>query len=131
MYEIKSPGVYGMGKKVEMEFDYMYEDRVMSHVVVYVDGEVAQINYTDNLVYRALREGAVYRDVEELFKGMIFDERRPDKREVLDSFGLIEYDPIEIIKKTRGVMSTSKFWIRFKGDTVTWSDLRGMFTIIV
>ena len=52
-----------------------------------------------------------------------FDESRPDKIELLNLMSLNFYNPWEIVKKTHGVLTEDKCWIKFKGESLCWKDI--------
>ncbi len=112
-----------MGKEVDYEFDYMMKDFVVSHIVVYIDGSVSIKNFTDNRFYLPfMYQGVTREDVEDLLRTRVFDEGRPDKREMLRKMGVPFYDPLMIVLRTRGVKLKDYFWVRFdKRDT--WYDV--------
>lgn len=92
-----------MGKEVDYEFDYMMKDFVVSHIVVYIDGSVSIKNFTDNRFYLPfMYQGVTREDVEDLLRTRVFDEGRPDNREMLRKMGVPFYDPLMIVLRTRG-----------------------------
>lgn len=42
----------------------------------------------------------------------------------LESLGLTEYNPWEIVKKTHGVMWEDFLWIKFPTEDVTWDEVK-------
>lgn len=108
-----------MGKVVDYQFDYMYRNEVVSHITVYADGTVGILNYTDeDWKLPFLFDNVSRDDVNMLLKGRVFDEGRPDKDDLLRDMGVPFYDPLMIVRKTRGVMIKDYFWLKFfKEDT--------------
>ncbi len=109
-----------MGKVVDYQFDYMYRNEVVSHITVYADGTVGILNYTDeDWKLPFLFDNVSRDDVNMLLKGRVFDEGRPDKDDLLRDMGVPFYDPLMIVRKTRGVMIKDYFWLKFFEDD-TW-----------
>ena len=108
-----------MGKVVDYQFDYMYKNEVVSHVTVYSDGTVSILNYTNkDWKLPFLFDNVTRDDVNMFLKGRVFDEGRPDKDDLLKDMGVPFYDPLMIVRKTRGVMIKDYFWLKFfEGDT--------------
>lgn len=108
-----------MGKVVDYQFDYMYRNEVVSHIMVYSDGTVGILNYTDeDWKLPFLFDNVSRDDVNMLLKGRVFDEGRPDKDDLLRDMGVPFYDPLMIVRKTRGVMIKDYFWLKFfENDT--------------
>lgn len=111
-----------MDKEIKYKFDYMYEDDVMSTVIVYTDGSVFEEDYTDVTILTPNCRNE--EDVNLLFSTMVFDENRPDKDEILENLGIPFYNPYLIVRVTKGLMASSCLWVRFEGDTITWQELR-------
>ena len=109
-----------MGKVVDYQFDYMYKNEVVSHITVYSDGTVDVVNYTDkDWKLPFLFNNVTRDDVNLLLKGRVFDEGRPDKDDLLRDMGVPFYDPLMIVRKTRGVMIKDYFWLKFFEED-TW-----------
>lgn len=109
-----------MGKVVDYQFDYMYRNEVVSHVTVYSDGSVDVINVTKDYWKLPFKFDNVTRyDVNLLLGDRVFDEGRPDKDDLLRDMGVPFYDPLMIVRKTRGVMIKDYFWLKFFEED-TW-----------
>lgn len=50
--------------------------------------------------------------------------QRTQLQEYLDDLGLTEYNPLEIVKITHGVMWEDFLWLKFPGETLTWEDVK-------
>lgn len=59
-------------------------------------------------------------------KSRIFDPGRPDAKELLTNLGLSVYDPLEIAKKTHGILMSDNLWLRFDDEPFTWEDAHGL-----
>lgn len=109
-----------MGKVVDYQFDYMYRNEVVSHVTVYSDGSVDVSNVTKDYWKLPFKFDNVTRcDVDLLLGDRVFDEGRPDKDDLLRDMGVPFYDPLMIVRKTRGVMIKDYFWLKFFEED-TW-----------
>jgi len=49
---------------------------------------------------------------------------RPNIKELLASIGLDEYNVFEIVKRTHGVIYDDFEWMRFKGESIVWEDVK-------
>lgn len=109
-----------MGKVVDYQFYYMYKNEVVSHVTVYSDGSVGILNYTNkDWKLPFLFDNVTRNDVNMLLKGRVFNEGRSDKDDLLRDMGVPFYDPLMIVRKTRGVMIKDYFWLKFFEED-TW-----------
>lgn len=52
-----------------------------------------------------------------------FEKGRGDVRQILDRFGLKEYNPQELVRKTHGVSYNDYIWFRFPGENLTAKDV--------
>lgn len=113
-----------MGKNVS--FDYMHKDTVVAHISWDIDTQTVTCEeYQDNLVYQWF--GKLDHTVDNLmfiFETRCFDRNRYDSLEILDYLGLPEYSPYHICMKTHGVSTQDYMWIRWKGESLTWDDVK-------
>ena len=111
-----------MLKATNMEFDYMLKDKVMAHVKVDYP-KIDIVNFTDNLVLRPFgyREKVTMIDVCNFFKKRCMPETRAGKERIL---GGRAFDPYFLVEQTHGVMAHDLFWLRFKGENLTWDDVK-------
>lgn len=84
------------------------------HVSRYIIHPIRQIFSSDNISRNQLNEVLRLRCPE---------EGRADIQRKLKAWGLDEYNPIEIIKKTHGVSFNDFIWIRFPGENITAEDV--------
>lgn len=107
-------------KVVNYSFIYMYKNEEISKITVYMDESVTVVNYTDeDWKLPFLFDNVSRDDVNMLLKGRVFDEGRPDKDDLLRDMGVPFYDPLMIVRKTRGVMIKDYFWLKFFEED-TW-----------
>ncbi|MDE6627467.1 MAG: hypothetical protein K2K56_14015 [Lachnospiraceae bacterium] len=52
-----------------------------------------------------------------------FEKGRGDIRQILNRFGLKEYNPQELVRKTHGVSYNDYIWFRFPGEKLTAKDV--------
>ena len=64
----------------------------------------------------------------EMFEGFLEsrcpDRDRYDLKELLENWGLIEFDSLGIVKKTHGLMLDDFIWIRFEGENISYADIK-------
>ena len=84
------------------------------HVSRYIIHPVRQLFYSDNITRNQLNE---------ILKLRCFDEGRPDIKDILKAWGLSEYRPIDMVRKTHGVTYNDYIWFRFPGEKLTAKDV--------
>ena len=82
----------------------------------YSDKDLVAENYTDNLVKTAFgkNEAPTWQDFEDFLEERCIPKSRSGIREYLETIGVEEYIPLEIIKKTKGRMAEDNQWIKFE-----------------
>lgn len=75
-------------------------------------------NYTDVNLDRAFgcKEQATWEDYNNFLLERCFPPTRQDLKYCLNTIGLEEYDPIEILKKTKGTLTDDKRWVEIIDD---------------
>lgn len=114
-----------VGRIDKIDFEYLLLDDVVCHVKKNSKGIYMVENLTDNS-WESVFRGSEPSDegVIRFFKSRCFSPERPDKNLVLDSLGLMVYDPISIVKKTHGTFFCDSYWIRFKGEKLDFASMR-------
>lgn len=109
-----------MEKKVV--FDWMLINEVVAHVEIdRISGKVECTEFTDKMPYMFLgRRPHTIESVLSKFKDRCFSEGRPDKKEILESMGLKEYNPYEIVRFTHGHTNRDDCWVRFEGEDLEY-----------
>lgn len=84
--------------------------------LIYADRTVQDIcaeNYTDNLVKTAFGRKMFpsWSDLEAFLEERCIPRQRAGLREYLEALGLDEYDPLSIVKKTKGRMAEDDQWM--------------------
>ncbi|MBF8984878.1 hypothetical protein IZY60_15155 [Lutibacter sp. B2] len=113
-----------MGKKINLEFDYMQKGKVVAHVVVKAGGEITCDLYTDDVMDNPLPFGNTGESLSHFFETRCFPQTRGNAAELLELLELKHYNPIAIVKKTRGLQNDDFYWIRFTDDTATWNEIK-------
>lgn len=118
-----------MEKKVKYFFDYMWKDKIMTHVVLYDDGEADIINYEDHFLKIAFgnkKENIDIMDILKLYKDRVFPETRKNARHLLNLVKMKRFDPESLVRITHGALTEDNFWIRFDVDkekNLKWVDV--------
>lgn len=113
-----------MDKTINLEFDYMERDTVVANVKIYNDGEITCERYTDDFMDNPLPFGNTGESFQRFLRSRVFPETRADKDKILKALGLKHYIPLAIVRKTRGLCYDDFYWVRFRGDTVTYNDIK-------
>ena len=87
--------------------------------LIYADRTVRDLraeNYTDNLVKTAfgINTFPSWEDLDDFLEERCVPRERAGLREYLNALGLYEYEPIEIIQKTKGRMAEDNQWMEIK-----------------
>lgn len=82
----------------------------------FTDKDLSVKNYTDNLVKTAFgkKESPTWDDFKNFLEERCVPRSRSGLREYLEAIGVEEYNPIEIIKKTKGIMAEDDQWIELE-----------------
>lgn len=104
---------------------YMKEDEVMTSISVRFGGKVHFVNFTDNPLDCAFgrNESPVGLSV---FLDFLEERCIPKHRfnidEVLEGLGLSEYNEVDIVEKTYGVLIDDSFWVKYSNDLITYEE---------
>ena len=84
--------------------------------VDFLDQKVSIQNKTADMVHRAfgVTENPTWKDFEAFLRERCFPETRGNKKELLRQLGLTDYDPLQIIEKTRGRMADDEQWLKIR-----------------
>lgn len=107
-----------MDKKV-LKFYWMHEDEVCTEVEVYIDPfKVDYNNITNEKLKMLCFPGHIItRDwLNRFFERRVWSSHRPDSDELLNKIGLINFNPLDIIKITHGRLTSDNFWIKFEDE---------------
>ena len=97
-----------------LEIRYYNDDALCT--LIYADKTARDLraeNYTDNLVKTAFGKNLLpsWADLEAFLEERCIPRQRAGLREYLEALGLDEYDPLAIIKKTKGRMAEDDQWM--------------------
>lgn len=103
-------------------FDWMNINEVMAHVEINrVSKTVKCIEYSDKLPYMFLaKRPHTIESVLSKFESRCFSKGRPDKDEILESMGLRQYSPYDIVRFTHGHTNRDDLWVRFEGEDLEY-----------
>ncbi len=113
-------------KDIEIEFDYMWRDKVVAHVYANArTGEVRQQvigngGFDAPIWHPENNMDTLY----DFFESRCFPRERYNCEELLKLLDLTEYNPYLICLKTRGRQWSDYYWIRFKGDKATFDKIK-------
>lgn len=62
-------------------------------------------------------------------KSRVFDNARPDAKDLLKTIGLSSYNPVEIAKKTHGILMSDYVWLKFDDEPFTWEKANKLILI--
>lgn len=63
-------------------------------------------------------------DVLDWFDGRCFPKERPNVDEYLGRLGLTEYDSVDIVKATHGLMWDDYIWVKWEGEDLNYEDIK-------
>ena len=104
-------------------FETYWKDELTARVKA--QGSRVQVSrYTDHPVKQLFaRELMTRPQLTGILELRCWDRNRADIGEILRHFGLEEYNPYEIVKKTHGVSYNDYNWFRFPGEKLTSQDV--------
>ena len=96
----------------------LYDDKTLCTKICadFTDKTLIAENYTENIVKTAFGENGIpnWDDFERFLEERCMPKSRAGIREYLETIGVDEYNPIEIIKKTKGKMAEDKQWLELE-----------------
>lgn len=107
-----------------IKFEVLYKDTVTASVEI--DGNKAHIQRFDDCPMHYLfpfGEMDLY-GVLEILEGRCFPRNRVNAADLLHKLGLKSYQPLDIIRKTHGLMRNDYVWIRFEGERINYDDIK-------
>lgn len=99
---------------ITMRMNYMFKDEVCTVIDIDFKNEKIYIsNKVSNILHRAFGviENPTWEDFQIFLEDRCFPRERMNVKEILKSMGLTDYDPLQIIEKTKGVMAEDYQWI--------------------
>lgn len=113
-----------MDKK--LVFDYMNKNVVCSHVEVNLRTREVYCEDFTNVVHHLVfaKRPHTVENLNFFFETRCFPRGREDEKDILEFLGLRQYNPLDIVRKTHGVMYKDYNWIRFEGENIQWEDVK-------
>ena len=107
-----------------LHLEYLHKDRLIAEIII-ENNEIYFINYTDDIIEKPFgcMTSVTFKEFKRFLAFRCFPKDRWNCRELIECIDG-EYDFIKIIRKTYGVLSDDYFWIRFKGESLTWNDIK-------
>ncbi len=100
------------------EYEDFLEERCVCTVIVadYTSKEVKFVNFTDNAIKRAfgILDYVTWEEYEDFLEERCVPKSRANIQDYLKCIGLLEYNPLDIIMKTQGIMAEDEQWIGVK-----------------
>lgn len=109
-------------KKYPLRMFYMCDNRISTVIDVdMLKQKVFFRNYTSNLLLRAFgnKESVAYQEYEDFLESRCFPRSRDKIKVELGALDLTSYDPLSIIRKTKGRMAEDDCYIEFEDEQ--WS----------
>lgn len=100
-----------------MVFKYKNHDKICSIITVdYKTEKVSVTNYTDNFIFKAFgnNENPTMSDFNNFLESRCFPRTRDNLKMHLRELGLDYYDPLSIVKKTKGILEGDYFSLEIK-----------------
>lgn len=108
----------GKGKGHEIYLLSYYDDQTLCSKIAadYTDQTVCFENYTNNFLRTAFGNNLVptWEDFQAFLEERCIPRSRAGLRAYLDTIGVDQYDPLEIIQKTKGRMAEDNQWLRME-----------------
>lgn len=100
-----------------MRLTYMFRRQPCTVIDVnFLDRKVVIQNRTDDILHRAFGviEDPTWNDFENFLRDRCFPQTRGNCKELLREMGLTDYDPLQIVEKTKGRLADDEMWLRFR-----------------
>ena len=114
-------------KKEKIVEDFLFETYWKDEITARVRVQGAGIfvsRYTDHPIKQLFAAEKMTRfQLMQILEMRCWDRNREDIQEILMHFGLKEYNPYEIVKKTHGVSYNDYNWFRFPGENICSRDV--------
>jgi len=112
-----------------LEFEFYYGNTLLA---VYKIGEDDRVDYSFNpesggKMLTSTNRPLELRDIYFLFSSRVFPDHMPFTQGELKRFGVEEYNPYEIIRKTHGIMNGDQYWFKFPGEELTYKKAAELF----
>ena len=112
-----------------LEFELMSGNALLATYQIHENGQV-DYKFNSSAKERILTSTArplELNDIYFLFSSRVFPDKTPFTQCELERFGVEEYNPYEIVRKTHGIMPIDRYWIKFKGEELTYKKASDNF----
>ena len=114
-----------------IEFELMYGNGLLASYSIHEDGQV-DYSFSSTAKEPILTSTArplELNDIYFLFSSRVFQDKTPFTESELMRFGIEEYNPYEIVRKTHGILPIDRYWIKFSDDkNLTYKKAEKNFT---
>lgn len=109
-----------------IEFEILIKDRVITKVEISDNRKNINVEqFSDNWLEKPFKSTPVkIKHIVEWLETRCFPESRFGKERILEGMGLSDYNPLDIVKLTHGIQHEDYLWIRFKGEVLTYDDVK-------
>ena len=100
-----------------MRLTYMFRRQPCTVIDVnFLDRKVVIQNKTDDILHRAFGviKDPTWNDFENFLRDRCFPQTRGNCKELLQEMDLTDYDPLQIVEKTKGRLADDEMWLRFR-----------------
>lgn len=100
-----------------MRITYMFRRQPCTVIDVdFLNQKVVIQNKTDDILHRAfgVLEHPAWNDFERFLRDRCFPQTRGNCKELLQEMELTDYDPLQIVEKTKGRLADDEMWLRFR-----------------
>ncbi|WP_407425220.1 helix-turn-helix domain-containing protein [Treponema sp.] len=106
------------------DFSVYWEDEKTADVI-FSESQAQITRYTTNPVKQIFSKDTLSLfELGEILKWRCWDENRENIEKYLFKLGLTEFNPYKICRKTHGVMFQDKIWFKYKGENLSWDDVK-------
>lgn len=109
-----------------LEFEVFDENTLVATVFVDTQEGIVKVEqFTDLIPLRPFNmEPITIPNVIDFLESRCFPRTRANADQLLKDLGVSIYDPIAITKRTHGLQLEDYMWVRYKGDTTTYDQIK-------
>ncbi|MCL1832648.1 MAG: hypothetical protein FWG45_07065 [Oscillospiraceae bacterium] len=112
-----------------IEFELMHGN---ARLAAYKVHENEQVDYSfsasaDKKILTSTSRPLTLNDIYFLFSSRVFSDKSPFAQAELERFGVSDYNPYEIIRRTHGIMPGDRYWLKFAGEDFTFKQALARF----
>ena len=103
--------------EISAELLGMYQNKPCTAIDVnFLQNKIKIQNYTKDILHRAfgVKESPTWEDFHIFLQDRCFPKTRGNVRTVLAGLGLQDYDPLQIVEKTKGRTAEDDLWLKFQ-----------------